>query len=229
MPILNNSFKYGNYHCDIVFCIDASKSMAPVINNIKDFAKLFYQKFLDGMEMVDKEVECLRCKVIAFRNYKYDNDPMVESPFYTIPEQKQGFESFLNCIEARGGDGGAENALEAIALALKSNWTTGGFRQRHIIVLFTDAPAVPLGDNVDCVNYSKDMPEDLSELSRWWEGVSPIPEGTYLRRAGRMIAFVPNAEPWIDLQVWNRYWPVFGGIPSDDNLEIIMSLLVGGF
>lgn len=49
MPILNNSFKYGNYHCDIVFCIDASKSMAPVINNIKDFAKLFYQKFLDGM------------------------------------------------------------------------------------------------------------------------------------------------------------------------------------
>lgn len=60
MAIWNNYDNYGNYHCGIVFCIDALKGMAPVINNIKDFVKLFYQEFLYEMRMVHKEVECLR-------------------------------------------------------------------------------------------------------------------------------------------------------------------------
>lgn len=45
--------------------------------------------------------------------------------------------SFVNSIEAKSGGDDPEHALEAIALVLKSDWTTGESKRRHcILVLF---------------------------------------------------------------------------------------------
>ena len=46
----------GEYCVDIVMCIDATGSMAPIINEVKDNALSFYQRFIDSMEENDKEV-----------------------------------------------------------------------------------------------------------------------------------------------------------------------------
>lgn len=72
------------------------------------------------MEENDKDVAKLRIKVIVFRDYICDSEPMVESEFFTLPSQNANFRSFVERIEACGGGDGLENALEAIALALKS-------------------------------------------------------------------------------------------------------------
>ena len=50
----------GEYCVDIVMCIDATGSMAPIINEVKDNALSFYQRFIDSMEENDKEVAELR-------------------------------------------------------------------------------------------------------------------------------------------------------------------------
>ena len=112
-------------------------------------------------------------------------------------------------IAASGGGDGPENALEAIALALKSDWTTGGSNRRHAILVFSDAPALPLGARAGSALYPSGMPASLAELGAWWAGTDQSLGGTYQPQAGRLVAFVPNAEPWTDLQAWNRYWPAF--------------------
>ena len=199
----------GDYYVDIVMCIDATGSMSPIISEVKANAISFYQKFLTGMEEAGKDVAQLRIKVIAFRDYEKDAEPMKESEFFKLPEQNDDFRRFVDSIEATGGGDEPENALEAIALALQSDWTTGGTRRRHAIMVFSDASALPLDARSGCSSYPSGMPADLAQLGAWWEGTDQSLSSTYQPKAGRLVAFVPNAEPWTTIQSWNRYWPAF--------------------
>ena len=206
--------------------------MAPIIDEVKSNAISFYQRFVDSMEENDKDVAQLRIKVIVFRDYGCDDEPMVESSFYTLPEQNEEFRSFVNAIEAKGGGDGPENALEAIALALKSKWTTSGSKRRHAILVFSDAPALALGERAGCPNYPTGLPKTIAQLGAWWEGTDQSLGSTYQPKAGRLVAFVPNAEPWTELQAWNRYWPAFSlagtGLPDVD-IQSAIDLMVGTF
>ncbi len=219
------------YYVDIAMCIDATGSMSPIIDEVKGNAMSFYRRFLDAMEENDKEVAQLRIKVISFRDYGRDTEPMKQSEFFVLPDQNSEFEAFVNSIEASGGGDVPENALEAIAYALKSDWTTGGDKRRHVILVFSDAPALPLNARAGCGSYpAGEMPADLAQLGSWWEGTDQTLGSTYQPNAGRLVAFVPNAEPWTELQAWNRYWPAFS--PAGTGLENVdidtaIALLVG--
>jgi len=222
----------GEYNVDIVMCIDGTGSMSPIIEEVKTNAMNFYQRFVDAMEENDKEVSQLRIKVIVFRDYGCDTEAMKESEFFVLPADNTKFRNYVNAIEATGGGDAPENALEAIARALKSEWTTGGSKRRHSILIFSDAPAHRLGARADETAYPSDMPKDLGELGAWWEGTSQTFSGTYNAKSGRIVAFVPNAEPWTELQAWNRYWPAFspaGTGLSDVDIQSAIDLLVGSF
>ena len=219
------------YFVDIVMCIDATGSMSPIIDEVKESAMTFYQRFIDAMEENDKEVAQLRIKVIYFRDYGRDADPMGQSEFFVLPDQNEEFQNFVRSIEAKGGGDEPENALEAIAYALKSDWTTGGDKRRHVILMFSDASALPFGARTGSASYpTADMPADLAQLGAWWEGTDQSLDSTYQVNAGRLVAFVPNAQPWTELQAWNRYWPAFSpagtGLDSVD-IETAIALLVG--
>lgn len=220
----------GDYCVDIVMCIDGTGSMSPIIDEVKNNAMTFYQKFVDAMEENDKDVSELRIKVIVFRDYICDSEPMKESEFFELPRQNAAFRSFVSSIEACGGGDAPENALEAISLALKSDWTTSGSKRRHVILVFSDAPALELGERADCPNYPRDLPKSLGALGAWWEGTSQEFSSNYSRTAGRLVAFVPEVEPWRDLQTWNRYWPAFspaGTGLKDVDIQGAIDLLVG--
>ena len=139
-----------DYNVDIVMCIDATGSMHAIIDEVKSNALSFYQKFVDEMEAQDppKSVQQLRIKVIAFRDYGVDSEPMVESKFFVLGDggEDAQFHDFVNNIEASGGGDEPENSLEALALAMKSDWVTTGAVRRHVIMLYTDASALPLGE-----------------------------------------------------------------------------------
>lgn len=207
---------YGyEFYVDVVMCVDGTASMSPIIEEIKKRVLSFSSEFADVMEEIDKPVAQIRIKVIVFRDFSCDEEPMVESPFYLLPDQSEEFSKYVNSIEAKGGKevksgkNEASNALEAIALAIKSDWTTGGSRRRHIVMVFSDAPALPLGERTASASYPSDIPVDIARLGSWWEGNDQTLSSTYQAKAGRLVAFVPNAEPWNELQVWNRYWPAF--------------------
>ena len=196
-------------YVDIVMCIDATGSMSPIIDEVKRNALSFYQKFIDAMEENGKAVAQLRIKVIAFRDYGIDEIPMMESAFFKLPDENVQFEAFVNRIEAKGGGDEPENAFEAIALALKSDWTMGGDMRRHVILVFSDAPALALGERASSSQYPSGMPADLAQLQKWWEGTDQTFSSTYQKKAGRMVAFVPNVEPWGKLESWSRYLAIY--------------------
>lgn len=226
------AYGFSDYHVDIVMCIDATGSMAPILNEVKNSAMSFYEKFEDAMEEADKTVDALRVKVIVFRDYICDSEPMTESRFFYLPNDREEFRDFVASIEASGGGDTPECALEAIALALKSDWTTGGSKRRHAVLVFTDATALPIGERRDCPGYPNGLPRSLAELGAWWEGTDQSLTSNYQPTAGRLVAFVPNAEPWTDIQTWNRYWPAFskaGTGLSEVDIQSAIDLLVGSF
>ena len=215
----------NGYYVDVVMCIDATGGMIPLINEIKNNALSFFRRLADAMAVNYAGVTQLRVKVIFFRDYGYDDEPMNESDFFVLPDQNNELYSFINSIYASGGADCPENALEAIALALKSDWTTDGYKRRHIIIVFSDAPALELGTRSNSPLYPEGLPSSLKELTGWWEGTEPSFLGSYQPKAGRLVAFVPMGYPWFDMQVWNRAWFAFcesgTGLPDVDIQSVI--------
>ncbi len=183
------------YNVDIVMCIDKTGSMAPILGTVKTNALDIYKKFETAMNNEGKRVEELRIKVIAFGDYDCDTRPMMISRFFTLPEENDEFEAFLNGVNAEGGGDAPENALEALAHAIKSDWTEDGNVRRHVIMLFTDTSALELGVRTNFENDDErmPMPADLAELGDWWDEMES--------RARRFVLFAPNGYPWDDLAV----------------------------
>lgn len=199
MPIGKGAIGQGlDYNVDIVMCIDATGSMASIIEDVKSNALSFYQKFVDEMEAKSKSVQQLRIKVIAFRDYGSDSEAMVESKFFTLDEENREFHNFVKGIEATGGGDEPENSLEALALAMNSDWVKTGSVRRHVIIMYTDASALKLGTRNGDSNYPSNMPADLAELREWWEGQKME------KRAKRLLIFAPDTEPWSDMVDWSN-------------------------
>jgi hypothetical protein len=222
----------GAYNVDIVMCIDGTASMAPIIDEVKKNALDFYQKFVASMEKTRRNVGQLRIKLIVFRDYGCDTNPMEESEFFTLPDQKEEFDKKVKEIEAQGGGDLPENALEAIALAMKSDWTQEGNRRRHVILVFTDASALPLGERAGEASYPEGMPKSFDELHDWWHGYDQNFISKYQTRAGRLVVFAPEAEPWSDLVNWNRVTfkaSQAGQGLSELDIQEAIGIMVGSF
>lgn len=199
-------------YVDIVFCIDVTESMAPIIETVKNLTLDLYDDLITNMrENNQRIVKQLRVKVIAFRDYYCDGAyAMEESQFFTLPDQRTEFRNFVASLEAKGGGDEPENALEAMALAMKSDWVKvadpNTEKARNVVVIFTDASAHPLEKAADGVSeyYPADMLKSYNELYEAWCG-----QGTCLdsgvsysmnKAAERLIIFAPeDAYPWSDM------------------------------
>lgn len=222
----NRSF---DYNIDIVMCIDSTGSMDPILDEVKRSALSFADFFRSEMEASGKTVDQLRVKVISFKDYMVDSEPMKESKFFVLPDENGAFKSFVDAIEASGGGDEPENALEAIATALNSEWVKTGAKRRHVVLLFTDASAHPLRHREGCPNYPENMPESLGELGNWWEGCSQYFYSNYEAKSGRMVVFGPKKEPWISMNIWNRYWVSYSQETGLNHTEMqdVISMLTG--
>ena len=110
---------------DIVFCIDVTGSMTPIIDAVKANALGFYDDVQTNLTAKGKNVAQLRVRVVAFRDFVADGAAALEeSPFYALPDERNAFSEFVNGLIAEGGGDAAESGLEAVALAVNSPWTT---------------------------------------------------------------------------------------------------------
>ncbi len=185
------------YNVDLVLCIDATGSMSGIINKVKANALKFYEDLSQAMQEKDKAIDLLRVKVIPFRDYYADGDQaMDESQFFTLPDDKASFSTYVSGIKADGGGDEPENGLEALSLAMHSAWTTEGDKRRQVIVVWTDASAHPLEKNAGAKpsTYPSTMPRDFNNLTDVWESQGPMNSS-----AKRLIIYAPDAQPWTDI------------------------------
>lgn len=191
---MNSNYKI-TYNVDMVFCIDATGSMAGLINTVLENALNFYQDVIDTMKKKNKEISSLRVKVIAFRDYLADkDDAMKTTDFFSLPGDAEEFRKCISMIVADGGGDIPEDGLEAVGYAIRSDWDKQGAKRRHVIAVWTDAPTHELGHGRSAGNYPENMAEDFSVLTEWW-GDSQNP-GYMDQHAKRMILFAPNEPYW---------------------------------
>ena len=132
----------------------------------------------------------------------------VSGRFFILPDEKQDFYNFVSKIKAGGGGDEPESGLEALALALRSNFVKDGDKKRHVIVLFTDASAHPFEQQKDGVpsNYPTNMFKDLGDLYETW-GMGQDYLGStrnlgdqMAKDAKRLVLFAPSMYPWGEME-----------------------------
>jgi von Willebrand factor type A domain len=191
-----------SYAVDIVFCIDVTGSMTPILDAVKANALRFYDDVQTNLVAKGKNVDELRVRVIAFRDFDADGEAaMDESPFYGLPSEQSAFSDFVNGLVAEGGGDAPESGLEAVALAMNSQWTTRGDRRRQVVVVWTDQPAKPLDPGIVPAELQARVPADFSALTDLWEDT----QGPLGASSKRLILFAPDGPGWSDISaVWEN-------------------------
>lgn len=186
------------YNVDIVFCIDVTGSMHGILDTVKANTLKFYPDLQKALDEKDKNVEALRIKVIAYRDFYADGSAALQTTdFIDIKSDVGKFNSFIHSLYPDGGGDEPENGLEALALAMRSDWVKEGDRQRHIIVVWSDASTHPLEKSTGGKGeyYPAGMPGNFNELTDWWDGQSYMSN----RSAKRLIVFAPDSNAWTDI------------------------------
>ena len=211
------------YDVDIAFCIDVTASMGPVIEKVKQGALSFHERLASVLARRDITVTRTRIRVVAFRDFGADEHNVIQQTgFLELPEDAAEFESFMASLKAAGGGDYPESGLEALALAVHSPWNRDPSAQaaqlRHFIVVFTDAPAHPLGKHtprpkqfgpparrslfsrratpplrtpVQAAGLPEDFPRSLDDLQAQW-GVSSRDDAVMDQDAKRLLIFAPD-------------------------------------
>lgn len=122
---------------DIVFCVDSTGSMEPCIDGLKSEINTFVEG-LQSAAIVD-----FRLRLIAYRDLHdltSPGPPWMITPFTS--SIKEFNEALSNITTVGGGEHrGAESTLDALFLAIHSEWRPG--RTHKTIVLFTDDDTHP--------------------------------------------------------------------------------------
>lgn len=214
------------YAVDLVVCIDATGSMSPVIDLVKSSALNFYQDLVEKMRASKKNVDQIRAKVIVFRDYWADaaDQVMITSKFFDLSSQSAEYANFVSSIYADGGGDEPENGLEALALALNSEWEKGQnfAKQRHVTVVYTDASAHSLEKGDKPSHYPNNIPKTMDELTDFW---AEMPDS-----AKRLLLFAPDANPWTMIgSSWENtiHFPSQAGkgLEEFENEEIIAAIV----
>lgn len=191
-----------SYAVDLVFCIDVSGSMRPILDQVKTNALALYDDVQKNLAAKDKHVDQLRVRVIAFRDISHPREaPLEESPFFSLPAERESFAAFVNRLTPAGGGDIPESGLHALALAIGSDWTTAGDRRRQVIVVWTDAETHPLEGAPLPPDFAGRVPADFSALTDLWENE----QGAMGINSKRLILFAPDGSGWSEISsLWEN-------------------------
>ena len=184
--------------------------MRPAVRKLKETVRNFHRDLVAKMRVYYKAPQKLRVRVIGFRDFYCDGPyALEESRFFELPEELDAYEDFVNRLEAMAGGDIPENSLEALAMAMQSDWyqpTDLLDRKRQLIVLITDASAHPLEEAASYTgdNYPADMPKSYEELANWWAGNGKHDDSSPIKIdhvAKGLLLIVPEAsDPWTRME-----------------------------
>lgn len=225
---------------DIVYVVDCSAAMAPLMDRVRRFIPAFGDRVREELEAKNRRIRELRSRVVAFGDRFSDRadparPPIRESGFFRMPGERKALETFLNELGAAGGDAEASFALEALRLAFHSPWKQlkEGGRGRQVVVLFTLCRAQPPGRNDPALGprIPRGIRESLEKLEEEYRDPSVFPSRNGIPSYRRLLLFTPaNAYPWDRMECWGAalHAPLIpgSGLPDPDT-DAACSLISG--
>ena len=195
---------YKRFNVDIVFCIDASRGMDPILKTLQENISHFYKDIKYMLDYRWRVIYSLRARFVLFRDYlTCGREAMLITDFFDLPEQSALLDKCIHSVNAKGVTIHMSDGLEALAYAIRSPWNYSLPKRRHIIVLLSDRGANELGYGKSAKNYPRGMAENFGELSEWWG--SKNESGVMNDNAKRLIMYTPDIEPWKSIyQKWNN-------------------------
>ena len=172
--------------------------MGPIIEKTKENILHLPDDILLEASKQNKRIDNLRVRIIVFRDYLSDKEyAMQMTPFYNLPEEKEDLHEIVSEVIASGGGDEPEDALEALAYAMQSDWQEAkpGALRRQIIAVWTDASAHELGYGRRSEYYDPALPKTFEDLTDWW-GDDEGPDSKMDYAAKRLALFAPNVKPW---------------------------------
>jgi hypothetical protein len=191
---------------DIVFCLDVTGSMQPVVQEVKLGVFSLHTQLNAALFRRGKRMRQLRMRVIAYRDFTdHADDALIASPFFTMPRQAHAFESVMHSLSASGGGPEPDSGLEALSVAINSPWQRDLDPRRHLIVIFTDASTHRLGGpERSLTHYPPNVPSDLRGLHENWGypgSRTPVMEDF----SKRLVLIAPDVYPWAQIaEEWNN-------------------------
>lgn len=170
--------------------------MSPILSLVRTTTLQFPKDLTRFLRERHKTFEALRVRIVAFRDFEFDADRSIElSGFYGLPTESQELHSFLLNLSAFGGGDEPESGLEALGLAIKSEWNQqASSKRRQIIMVFTDASAHELKPRQQTcsttVGHLDGLPQSYGELTALWQGPTMSSSGK------RLVLFAPDCYPW---------------------------------
>lgn len=137
---------------DIVFLIDATGSMQPCINAVKENIFTFVQTLCAKDGNGESIVKDWRARVVGYRDFVCDKEKLVDNPFVTGPDLLR---SQLDALAATGGGDEPESLLDGLLSVVNVGQTEKGaqtldsrkWRYRsdaaRCVIVFTDATYHP--------------------------------------------------------------------------------------
>lgn len=176
-----------SFNAEVVMCIDATGSMDGILNTVKENALNLYPDIKREGRKEGKDIKSMRVKVIAFRDFEDNNrvKTFEKSNFYNLPDQEADFKSFVSKLAPHGGGDTPELGLDAIAMAMKSDWNFSDY-VRKIIILWTDAPTK------DTHNSRDHGLSGVSKVSDYWN--------TKFSNSDKIFLFTPQDETWSGIE-----------------------------
>ncbi len=138
---------------DIVFCIDCSFSMSPVLGYIKKAIIKFFKE-----ELEDLAIDGWRARIVGFRD-----DITCDNPFVTTVDEIM---IQLNGVKAKGD---IENKPAPVFETIKSVVDSSEWQHPHakkIILLFTDTTAKAI-DEQDMEVFAEELSRNLVCIFLW--------------------------------------------------------------
>lgn len=213
---------------DVVFCIDATSSMGPCIDNVRNHARKFYQDFMHTMTNdYNSDVNSLRVQVVVFRDLECDMEGLVKSDFFELPDDNDLFEQYLNGIKPRGGGDYKESGLEALYTAMTTDWIARGHDDRQVILLFSDSDAIDFTEKRNRPGYPNHCDETLF-MQTWMCQMGN--RNKMQERTKRIVFFAPSGSVYqtklskkMNRSVFNPVAPLKG--MSDVSFDAVIKIL----
>jgi hypothetical protein len=152
-----------------------------------------------------KHVDRLRVSILQFG---CEANETTRSPFIELPMGAAYLYEAVGGIHCAGSGFSQSRGLDALDVAISSDWTTGGDVRRHVIALWTDRDAA--------------RTQVVEDLQRRWD------EMDY--KSKRLVVFAPDAGTWREVaEHWENcvFVPVrdgggFNDVEYSDLLELIV-------